>query len=1459
MNSSSYSPNNGQDKLTARLPKDYPTLKKSLSASLYHASPTSTTVQVDTPTRQDQTTPGPTGPSTNGQPLAVNIPKLPAAAEAALAAFKYLPTPLLVLSSWKTIVLANDAMGRLLGLDAVQPNETSDDRNQATSDLLRGQSMSQIGVDMLQDGQRIWKFLDTLADEMDIEENDPGNKVHYSENIHAVGESSSDETLTGKSSIGISKSQPSSKVRSQASVHDAVVNVVLSSQHVANGTAKASQSQKSPTSEDQTRAKMIITIWTLDGQRYFTLTFTHASTHPNLARRSHSRALSKASSQGRLSPSPQSSPPTPNTPGTCPYCSTITSSALSSPTGAPLSVSPFPPLGVPEKSDVASSPAVLKKIARMKDAIMNAVEIPVFALWKDESLGFPNKAAARLMHQEVDPTTEDAYDLLSRFKVYTEDFKRELTPEEYPIVQLCRTQKPFRKWKIGVVDGKGKHLCFDVSGEGIHDEKTGEFLAGIVVLKDVTEYTDIIKTQTRQNDEQFEIICDTMPQMLWTTNAIGHHDWYSRRWYEYTGLTVEQSSGSGWTNAFDPDDLVEAERHWKHCLETGEHYSVEYRCRRHDGEWRWMLGRALPLRDHRTNMIVKWFGTCTDIHEQVQARQEARRTRQRLLNVINHANTTVWAVDRNRILTFLEGKLMWDDEEKDIDEDSIGQNVYDVFGRHKGLVDLPLYKQPIEDIFEGKSQERVSEHHVNGNGRWFRTRFMPIFSTKRDHVTPDKEDIEGIIGISMDVTELKEHEVKMREQEKENLRLLSAETAAKEASRLKSQFLANMSHEIRTPIAGVIGMSELLLDTDLDTDQRECAENIQRSGNGLLTVINDILDFSKVESGRLEIEEVQFSLSVVVSDVSKVLSFAAERKNLRFESDVRVGSHPNLIVMGDPGRVRQILTNLLTNSIKFTSEGFVRLSMMVQKETPETIDVGFTVEDTGIGIEEEVRKRLFKPFSQADSSTARRFGGTGLGLTICKNLVELMHGEISLESALDSGTKATFSIPFNKSQYPSSAPLVDIGALPNHLQSEMSVSGCASDDRSVHSAPQSPLDTPGLNPTSRLRHSVPTPPQLVDSDPEELQKIDRKNTHILVVEDNMINQQIAIKTIKKFGFSVNAVWNGQEALDYLLEESSPAHPNPDIILMDVQMPILDGYRATHIIRHHSPYSTIARLRNTPIVAMTASAIQGDKEKCKKAGMDDYLAKPVKGKTLENMLLKWAAESKRRVRLKQIYPSLNEHIHHHDDNCSGQVSDPSSSGVSAAPVVPSDQDAVAAARDLESSGALSRIESEGDRGLRRAEAEDKARSLRDDKLLAASSAHLKGLSVTTGLHQTHPSASRTPPPAAALTEENISQLDRAQDEAPPFSHPVYLPDRIAPKGGAAGGHTRHADSGNHSSLAVHGRDSDSETASTVGSLRSGEAGAGGIRGWVRRGLRRNDSDRSQVTVTQSSLNRGAKGE
>lgn len=439
-------------------------------------------------------------------------------------------------------------------------------------------------------------------------------------------------------------------------------------------------------------------------------------------------------------------------------------------------------------------------------------------------------------------------------------------------------------------------------------------------------------------------------------------------------------------------------------------------------------------------------------------------------------------------------------------------------------------------------------------------------------------------------------------------------------------------------------MAELLLDLPLGEEQKEYALNIGRSANALLTVINDILDFSKVESGRLDIEEVQFSLSVVVQDVSKMLSFAADRKHLDFRSDISREIADGLVVLGDPGRVRQIITNLLTNSIKFTNQGHVSFSVLKEREYGDTIEIKFVIEDTGIGIDDDVRKRLFQPFSQGDPSTARKFGGTGLGLTISKNLLDLMRGRMKLQSSPGNGTTATFWIPFTKSASPQDASLDEIGALPDRLHSEMSVSCNSSDhDHGGNALFDGPNGNSDRNGARAHRGLLPASP--LGARAEDMPRSERAKIKVLVVEDkyvshepfpssstllttfnSAINQQIATKTIEKLGFNVSAAWNGKEALEYLEACQEGQFTMPDIILMDVQMPVIDGYRCTHILRHHAPYKAYAQ--DIPIVAMTASAIQGDKEKCTKAGMDDYLAKPVKSTTLEQMLVRWSKTKRR---------------------------------------------------------------------------------------------------------------------------------------------------------------------------------------------------------------------------------------
>ena len=453
-----------------------------------------------------------------------------------------------------------------------------------------------------------------------------------------------------------------------------------------------------------------------------------------------------------------------------------------------------------------------------------------------------------------------------------------------------------------------------------------------------------------------------------------------------------------------------------------------------------------------------------------------------------------------------------------------------------------------------------------------------------------------------------------------------------------------------------------------------------------------------------------------------------------------------------------------------------------------------------------------------------------LALLTIYQLVDLMHGRITLESALGSGTKATFSIPFKKPEYRSgSAPLVDLGAIPDRLRSELSVSGCASDQKSGSgSPPPSPFVAPDGLKNHRKQPSEARPPltpTVIDTE-TNLTEAERKKINVLVVEDNAINQQIALKTIKKLGFSVSAVWNGREALDYLLEPSTAEHPRPDVILMDVQMPVLDGYRATHLIRHHHPYSSLPGLKAVPIVAMTASAIQGDREKCQRAGMDDYLAKPVKGKTLEKMLVKWALKSKHNFRSESYSSNHTEH----DSNCSHHGRSPSPpTQVLPLRSIDSSNDSLRNAAFADRSR-LPGPESEGDRGMQRVEAEDKARALRDDKLITAAE--------KTNVRHTSPSVPRTmSPPTAALTEENVGKHVKEQLNADPTS----------PRQGPLG--VQPSERLSSSSLEVEARPG--SPVSTIGSLRGVEG-----RRPERKGISRNDSDWSERTVTAKMERHGS---
>ncbi|EUC32387.1 hypothetical protein COCCADRAFT_5919 [Bipolaris zeicola 26-R-13] len=1290
--------------------------------------------------------------SIRSDPMSMHL-TAPSATIASLTALQYLPIPVLVLSSQKTVILANEAMGRLFNIDFESIHHLS------ITEALQGKTMGELGIDIIQNGSPIlitWEaFLDcvvndAVADNVDTDGDSYMASGHTTPTADNTGYQQGNEQAQSLPPL-------SSTNLARTTVHDVSMDVVVVPLALGSDDTLKKCDRKG-SYNDAVQASCIVSIWSIEDTQYYTLTFTSATQAQNSKKAQPStRMVNRTNTGVRLDKSRSSGSSTSSS-----RRSNNSSNPASKVVTPTLQQPEFPPRGPPSKNkgDIANSASVFQKATQLKDAILNSITMPAYAMWKDESFGIPNKALLRLVPKDTAYLSGDQRDFLAQFSCWTEDFQRRLPIEEFPIIEVCRHKKRVEKQRLGIrhpVTGSG--MVYEVNGEPVFHEETGEFLGGIVVFKDVTEYTQKIAEQIEQNEKQFEYIANFMPVMVWTTTPDGMHDWFSKRWYDYTGLTVERSLGEGWRLPFHPDDMRATAERWFHSLKTGDEYNTEYRCQRFDGQWRWMLGRAVPFYDD-AGRIVKWFGTCTDIHDLVLARQEARQTREQLQQVIQHAKIVLWVIDRNNRVKVLEGEI--DANEHMPKDQLLGRDVYDVFAFTDN--NRERWRGPIQEILQGKQSDEIVNGGYMSENRYYRTRLVPLMSTSRTAGIEGQAFVDGVIGVSMDITELREREEQLKEQEKENSRLLANEAAAKEASRMKSQFLANMSHEIRTPIAGVIGMSELLFDMDLNEEQKECAENIHRSANSLLTVINDILDFSKVESGRLDVEEVQFSLSVVLRDVNKMMAFAANRKGLEYQSLIQDEVQSDLRVIGDPGRLRQILTNVLTNSIKFTSVGTVQLSVSISHETKETVTVNFSIVDTGIGIEEEVRKRLFQPFSQADSSTARRFGGTGLGLTISKNLVELMKGQIWLDSKLGQGTTATFWIPFTRApSQDGESPLVHLESIPDRLQSDMSVS-CGSSEG--HTPPLTPQVSNGTSAYPMFKSAIPD--QFMS-----LSESERQNVHVLVVEDNHINQQIALKTIKKLHFSVNAVWNGQEALEYLAKEFGPLHPRPDIILMDVQMPIRDGYSATHAIRTEAPWRNMPEVQGVPIVAMTASAIQGDKEKCVSCGMDDYLAKPVKGKLLEKMLVKWALEGRRKAARET--PCTNDKDRRsktvpNPGNSFSASDHPRTAGMS----LESETTAQALTAELDrlhyqSDAAFARSsENESERAMRRIHAEERDRKLRDEKLFSLVGPQLLHHEASEGPHSE---------PSMPLTVENIEKLVHEQDADGSITRKSPSPDEM----------------------------------------------------------------------------------
>lgn len=655
-------------------------------------------------------------------------------------------------------------------------------------------------------------------------------------------------------------------------------------------------------------------------------------------------------------------------------------------------------------------------------------------------------------------------------------------------------------------------------------------------IRDISE-----NKKNRLELERLSLVASANENGVLFTNREGNIFWCNEGLKKITGYEDEDIIGKTPVELFrGPLTNKESLKKMVDEFSSGKSFYTEMVFYRKDGSWFWgrTKGQAIKNKDGS----IHYFAIVEDISEVEAVQRKLKEYEGQLKLALTNVGDNYWEHNFKTDKTYFSNP----------DNTLLGYSfdeVSDAAALWWSRVhpdDKKLLSENDELYKKGLKDHHINEYRVinkNGSIHWVLDKGVVV--EKDDDDKPLK-----IIGAHIDITKQKELE----------LELIKAKEVAEASTKAKEMFLANMSHEIRTPMNAIMGMSNQLGKSSLNAEQQFYLNTINSAADNLLIIINDILDLSKIEAGKLTVENIGFEPKAVIERVMQVMVHKAEEKGLSMTNEI-CDATLSPVLIGDPYRINQILLNLISNSIKFTEKGTVDVSYKVIEDNAVSQTVCITVKDTGIGMDKSFAKNLFQKFTQEDESVTRRFGGTGLGMSICKQLIELLNGTIVVTSEKGSGTTVTFSLPFKKGSY-AHLPKKDTGKLPADILS---------------------------------------------------------GKKVLVTDDNEMNRLVATTILKNYGALVEEAQNGAEAVDKLNTQSF------DIVLMDVQMPVMDGLEATKLIREKFN-------SKLPIIALTALALKGDEAKFLEAGMNDYLSKPFQENQLVNMVSRWLNSS---VKAKEV--------------------------------------------------------------------------------------------------------------------------------------------------------------------------------------------------------------------------------